>query len=112
MTELNNTQKTTIIQYLNTKRLFAFKRNRQLVPINSPAGARGYDAALRLNATGKKLGRISRLAEITRAVRSNRGFAFERLQKAPFEGGAIGIPPALPEDCYFCPWGHTKRTKP
>ena len=29
------------------------------------------------------------------------GFAFYRLRSAPFEGAAIGIPPALPEDCYF-----------
>ena len=28
------------------------------------------------------------------------GFLFLRLRKAPFEGAAIGIPPALPEDYY------------
>lgn len=31
-----------------------------------------------------------------------RGFYFNRLRSGPFEGPAIVIPPALPEDHYFC----------
>src|SRR5258708_924730 len=38
---------------------------------------------------------------ITRVICWDSGFALHRLRSAPFEGVAIGIPPALPEDCYY-----------
>ena len=43
---------------------------------------------------------------ITRVICWDSGFALHRLRSAPFEGAAIGIPPALPQDCYSSGWFH------
>ena len=54
----------------------------------------------------------SDIARLFRWLRVIRGVAFHRLRSAPFEGAAIGIPPALPEDCYFGIATHARCERP
>ena len=67
------------------------------------SSASGYHSSLRRN------WRFFSAIDIMRLFPWLRGFAFHRLRSAPFEGAAIGIPPALPEDCYSSGEGRCVR---